>query len=113
MRKECFIHRLVLQTFHPIDNMNSMTVNHKDENKLNNNLDNLEWMTQADNNNYGNRNITVSKKMSRAIVCVETGQVFNSFGEARRYLGLKNPAIWDALQNPNKTSGGFHWKYAS
>ena len=35
------VHRLVLSTFNPVENMNAMAVNHKDENKNNNLLDNL------------------------------------------------------------------------
>ena len=47
-----FVHRLVLLTFRPIYNANEMTVNHIDCIKTNNNLFNLEWMTQAENNAY-------------------------------------------------------------
>lgn len=42
------IHRLVAQYFIPNPN-NLKTVNHKDGNKLNNNVENLEWMSQKDN----------------------------------------------------------------
>lgn len=46
------IHRLVASHF--LDNPNSLEcVNHKDENKLNNNVDNLEWCSYEYNNNYG------------------------------------------------------------
>lgn len=46
------VHRLVATTFIP-NSENKPTVNHKDENKLNNSIDNLEWMTVAENNKYG------------------------------------------------------------
>lgn len=42
-------HRLVMLTFAPIDNHAEMTVNHIDGNKLNNSLENLEWVTNAEN----------------------------------------------------------------
>lgn len=42
-RKTFQLHRLVLATFSPIDNMEDFEVNHKDGDKSNNNLDNLEW----------------------------------------------------------------------
>ena len=43
------VHRLVLETFNPISNMNKLVVNHKDANHFNNCLDNLEWLTQSEN----------------------------------------------------------------
>jgi hypothetical protein len=57
--KHVLAHRLVKQTFQPIDNQSEMTVNHRDADKHNNNYDNLEWCTQAENNEHG---IVVHKK---------------------------------------------------
>lgn len=51
-RKRCYVHRLVAQAFIPNPN-NYPCVNHKDENPLNNNVNNLEWCTYAYNNSYG------------------------------------------------------------
>ena len=48
MRKSYYIHRLVAQTFIP-NPENKPQVNHKDGNKLNNHIDNLEWVTQSEN----------------------------------------------------------------
>lgn len=46
------VHRLVAQAFIP-NPMNLSDVNHKDRNKSNNNLDNLEWVSHKDNINHG------------------------------------------------------------
>lgn len=53
------VHRLVAKAFVPNPN-NLSDVNHKDENKLNNNANNLEWLSHKDNMNYG----SVKKKIS-------------------------------------------------
>lgn len=51
--KSILVHRLVMLMFEPIDNEHEMTVNHKDGNKFNNKIENLEWVTQAENNEHG------------------------------------------------------------
>lgn len=48
-QKQILVHRLVLKTFNPIENMEELDVNHIDGNKLNNSLDNLEWCTRSEN----------------------------------------------------------------
>ena len=43
------VHRLILETFNPVDNMRELQVNHIDGNKQNNALSNLEWVTCSEN----------------------------------------------------------------
>jgi hypothetical protein len=53
-RKTRTVHRLVAETFIP-NPQNFKQVNHKDENKRNNHVDNLEWCDTQYNSAYGTR----------------------------------------------------------
>lgn len=67
------VHRLVALAFLP--NPDELSdVNHRNEIKSDNRLENLEWTSHKDNCNYGTRNERLSKK----IYCVELDKVFKS-----------------------------------
>lgn len=121
-RKNCSVHRLILMTFNPIDGMDKMTVNHKDENPQNNCLNNLEWMTIKENNTYGTRIERAAKanaianlnnpKRSKKIMCIETDIVYPSTHEASRRTNIDQSHICKAAKSAGrKMAGGFHWKY--
>lgn len=55
-RKRVYVHRLVAEAFIP-NPCNLPCINHKDENRSNNDISNLEWCTIAYNNNYGEHKI--------------------------------------------------------
>lgn len=56
VNKACNIHRMLMLTFKPEEYFDGAVVNHKDGNKLNNSLDNLEWCTIQENNIHAYKN---------------------------------------------------------
>lgn len=47
--KKCFLHRVVMMTYKPREDGHTLVVNHKDRNRKNNHISNLEWATQLEN----------------------------------------------------------------
>lgn len=108
-RKTEYIHRLVARHF--IDNPKNLPqVNHKDENRQNNNSSNLEWVTAKDNNNYGQHNSNISKALSKAVRCVELDKVYESAKAAQAELGIFATQINAVCRGKGKTAGGYHWE---
>ena len=111
-----YIHRLVAQAF--ISNPNNLPeVNHKDEDKTNNCVENLEWCDRVYQVNYGtfhDRMVETQRKTSKhskPVKCVETGIVYISLHEAERETGILYTLICRALKGRQKTAGGYHWVY--
>lgn len=114
--KDYLTHRLVALAFIP--NPDSLPcINHKDNNKANNRVENLEWCTHQYNISYkGNRDRAVAtrgcrkvKKFSKDGVFIEE---YRSCCAASRANGLSNGNLHETLHNKQKTCGGFIWKYS-
>lgn len=106
------VHRLVLSTFNPVEDMDKLDVNHLNEIKTDNYLDNLCWMTRQQNCNYGTHNERVSIKLGKPVRCIETGIVYASQSMAARAVGLSSSTGINLCCNGKaKTAGKLHWEY--
>ena len=110
IRKNYLIHRLIAATYLP-NPENLALVNHKDEDKLNNCVENLEYCTAKYNINYGTCIERSAKSRQKKVICVETQEVFDSINEAAKVVDIVHSGISDCLAGRKKTAGGYHWKY--
>jgi len=101
-RKTCRIHQLVAKAF--IENpQNKPTVNHIDGIKTNNMVGNLEWATRSEQVQHAwdtglikdlvARRNGIRKLQGKPVICITTGEIFNSLGEAAEVKGLKKSNI--------------------
>ena len=97
------IHRLVAEAF--LDNPDNLPyVNHKDENKTNNAVENLEWCTSAYNNQYSSK-----KRWKRVVARSVDGDLIATFASvdiAAAMIGVNKSAVSNALHGKNLTCGG-------
>lgn len=139
-RKKFLSHRLVVTTFISNDNpTEKIQVNHIDENKENNHVSNLEWVTPKENINWGTRNERASKNISKAMkgknnpmygkkhteeskqkmripilqytLDGEFLKEFDSTTQASTELNIDSGNITQCCRKKRKTCGGFIWRY--
>ena len=102
--KRFFVHRLVLSTFCPNENSDKLTVNHKDEDKTNNNLENLEWMTAKENVVYSQAHPVVQLDKNDNLI-----GVYESISDAARQVNGDTGRICDCIKGERKTHKNSKW----
>ena len=112
--KSYLVHRLVALAFIPNPN-NYPEVNHKNEDKTDNRVENLEWCDRSYNINYGNRLTKFANSISKSVIQYTLDGVFvrewKSVAEIRREKGYDPSYIAKCCRGIYKTCYNFIWKY--
>ena len=110
-KKCCYVHRLIADAYIP-NPENLPQINHRDENKTNNCLQNLEWCDAKYNSNYGTRNEKVANSNKKSILQFDLNGNFIKEWKSATDVGREvRDNIYHCLKGDQKTAYGFIWKF--
>lgn len=114
-QKSFYVHVLVAQCFLP-NPQGLPEINHKDQDKMNPRLSNLEWCDRHYNMTYGDvvdRIIAGQMNHSPEFICMETGMIYRNQTQAAKELGVSRSNLNEVLAGVRKAAKGmtFKWLY--
>lgn len=111
--KTWLVHRLIGITFLGIPK-EEITINHKDGNRLNNKVENLEWCSIKDNIRHAFRNNLINTQIKVKIINKITGAVIfpSSLSEGSKIIGKNYRYISECLRNGKKENDLYKWELA-
>lgn len=113
--KNYLVHRLVAQAFIPNPN-NLKEINHIDENKLNNCVENLEWCTRNYNMAYGTarirQGISLGKPVEQLAIDGIPIAIYASAEIASKITGIDPSSIRGCCIHEREYAGGYSWRYS-
>lgn len=109
IKKTVKIHRLVAEAYLQ-NNLNKEQVNHIDGNKENNHVNNLEWVTQSENQLHAHKSGLMNSKIqktkeifSKQVVDMETGIFYNSLKDACQLMNIKYKSEFARMKYYNRS----------
>lgn len=110
-----YIHRLILETFSPIDGMEFLDAAHLDDNKDNNNLSNLKWMTRLENNHWNHKIERGAQKRKTPLIQYTLNGIFvdcfESTRDVERKLGFDHSKVSKCAKGILDSYHGYLWRF--
>lgn len=107
--KTVYVHRIAAKAF--VENPNNYNcVNHKDENKANNNADNLEWCDTYYNNIYGTKTLRQANAISKKVLVIDKDnnvKKYNSLDDVAIALNCCKSNVSRVIDRPTKRCKGY------
>lgn len=109
------VHRLVLETFNPVEGMEMLDCNHINEEKHDNRLCNLNWLDHKTNVNWGTGIERSAYKRGKPVAQYNTNdeliENYKTISEASRVTGISASRISKVCNNKANLAGGYKWRF--